>query len=847
MFKSKYYLPAEIAARSYQSEEKIEEISYDKDYEVYDDAIILPLKKIPDSSGHYVNVGGVCDEKFNFIAGNLSIENGGGKGFLEFSYSYKAKEIEVSDESVIFSGFMVNHFGHFLTDSMSRMWYATKNHGLQVAIIVYNPDAFADDWNFDESFQLKLLELMGIKKDRILFIDKPTKFKSVLIPKQSVFWAGYQYNDALLRIVYDKAKQNIIPNETKKIYLSRSAWKSPLLNEAYFEDFFASRGFKIIHPQNLPLEEQIAYIAGADEIACTYGTLSHLALFAKQRTKLICILRYSQFISPRQQKIDVLKELDVVYIDTSFNFLPTRHFVTKPLLIAPTCYWIDFLKHEYGITEFTDIFEFLNQSKIDFGDYFKLYLQSLTSKSFLQTVYAFKFNPYEYLKSLFNALNPEGSGKMFQAAKITDNPLFRGRLFTYIRSDTPQKYIVKLLGSGRIWPVNQNSLKGEASWSYINGRLYFINGANQTVSEFVTEGIIPKKGYARYIGVLQQNVTVKCTLETYHPGGLRNWLIKHIIKLLVNKKRYKKLKQSPVKFFEDSKNTLIRYLGKNYISSNSTVIFFWREQFQKYFSANDMKLKVAELKAGMDDISKTYIDYFMKLSKCWYKSTFIGSQRPEHELLKLKAYKEFKETFEQPFPDIMKINPYYFFDIYGLADLPDEALALIDGKLIIDGGGLNGDTALTFHHHFPNSEIHVYEPLGHYVGIINKFLEEDNCNYKIKPVNKGLGEEIDKQFMRFGAGANMAEITTLDSEYTDAATKIGLIKLDVEGMETQIINGAKAVIARDKPVLAIAIYHRPEDFFELKNKIKALNPAYRFMIRKSEPSLPQADLVLIAY
>ena len=101
--------------------------------------------------------------------------------------------------------------------------------------------------------------------------------------------------------------------------------------------------------------------------------------------------------------------------------------------------------------------------------------------------------------------------------------------------------------------------------------------------------------------------------------------------------------------------------------------------------------------------------------------------------------------------------------------------------------------------------------------------------------------------MRFGAGANMADITTIDTEYHDASAKIGLIKLDVEGMETQIITAAKAVIARDRPVLAIAIYHRPEDFFELKDKVKALNPAYRFMIRKSEPSLPQADLVLIAY
>ena len=163
------------------------------------------------------------------------------------------------------------------------------------------------------------------------------------------------------------------------------------------------------------------------------------------------------------------------------------------------------------------------------------------------------------------------------------------------------------------------------------------------------------------------------------------------------------------------------------------------------------------------------------------------------------------------------------------------------------GGGLNGDTALVFNRHFPNSEIHVYEPLEHYVKIIKKFLAVNECNNKIIPINKALGGEIARKLFRFVGHSNMADITTIDSEYNDAAAKIGLIKLDVGGMETQIIKGAKAVIARDKPVLAIAIYHRPEDFFELKDKIKALNPAYSFMIRKSEPSLPQADLVLIAF
>ena len=160
------------------------------------------------------------------------------------------------------------------------------------------------------------------------------------------------------------------------------------------------------------------------------------------------------------------------------------------------------------------------------------------------------------------------------------------------------------------------------------------------------------------------------------------------------------------------------------------------------------------------------------------------------------------------------------------------------------GGGYNGDTALVFNMHFPNSPVHVYEPIEQYVDTINRFLAVDKCNNKIIPINKGLGDRVTKTLIM---GYAMADITTIDAEYIGKKERIGLIKLDTEGMETKIINGAEKVIQRDKPILAIAIYHRPEDFFELKDRIKMMNHDYKFMIRKSEPSLPQADLILIAY
>lgn len=110
--------------------------------------------------------------------------------------------------------------------------------------------------------------------------------------------------------------------------------------------------------------------------------------------------------------------------------------------------------------------------------------------------------------------------------------------------------------------------------------------------------------------------------------------------------------------------------------------------------------------------------------------------------------------------------------------------------------------------------------------------------------NAGLGLEKSTQMIGFGTGPDECSIVPLDEEHID---NIGLIKIDTEGFETYIIKGAQKIIQRDKPVLAIAIYHTPKDFFELKDIILSFNPDYKFMIRRSEPILPSADLVLIAY
>jgi len=75
--------------------------------------------------------------------------------------------------------------------------------------------------------------------------------------------------------------------------------------------------------------------------------------------------------------------------------------------------------------------------------------------------------------------------------------------------------------------------------------------------------------------------------------------------------------------------------------------------------------------------------------------------------------------------------------------------------------------------------------------------------------------------------------------------KITLIKMDIEGSELEALRGAKETIRRDKPKLAICIYHKPEDMTEIPLYIKELVPEYRLFVRHHSNSSGETVLYAV--
>ncbi len=75
--------------------------------------------------------------------------------------------------------------------------------------------------------------------------------------------------------------------------------------------------------------------------------------------------------------------------------------------------------------------------------------------------------------------------------------------------------------------------------------------------------------------------------------------------------------------------------------------------------------------------------------------------------------------------------------------------------------------------------------------------------------------------------------------------KATFIKMDIEGAELEALKGAERTIKKWRPKLAISLYHKPEDIYEIPLYLMKIMPEYKFYIRHYSASM--VETVLYAF
>ena len=279
-----------------------------------DKATILPGKPDPDPS-HTVpwGMGGVLDESLNFVEESGVVRAFGGK------YEFSADDVEELDEEVIHINVIPRHWGHFLVDVVSRLWYMTDNPD-DTRKITYCGWKLNDD-GIDGNF-LAFLEGIGIQKERLIYIKKPLRVRKAIIPDRTFEYSGKfheKYRATIQKLIENSINSKIQGAEgyPECIYLTRRQLKKSKYydtGEKEIEKAFRENGFSIIATEKMSLSEQIRYFQNAKIIASLSGTLPHNIVFTSEQTEFL-ILKRTAAVLPPQTGFNNLFNRRITYID----------------------------------------------------------------------------------------------------------------------------------------------------------------------------------------------------------------------------------------------------------------------------------------------------------------------------------------------------------------------------------------------------------------------------------------------------------------------------------------------------------------------------------------------------
>ncbi|ONI42722.1 hypothetical protein AN639_12065 [Candidatus Epulonipiscium fishelsonii] len=168
----------------------------------------------------------------------------------------------------------------------------------------------------------------------------------------------------------------------------------------------------------------------------------------------------------------------------------------------------------------------------------------------------------------------------------------------------------------------------------------------------------------------------------------------------------------------------------------------------------------------------------------------------------------------------------------------DSIVKLSSNEIFVDLGAFDGGTSIEFAKRtdYTYKQIYIFEPdpLNYEKTLRNI----NNSNLKNVQIFK-IGGWSKKDTLNFSPahfasrisddGSNIIEVNSLDNVLGDEP--VTFIKMDIEGAELEALIGAEEIIKKYKPHLAISLYHKPEDIFEIPLYIKNLVPEYKLYLR----------------
>lgn len=283
------------------------------------------------------------------------------------------------------------------------------------------------------------------------------------------------------------------------------------------------------------------------------------------------------------------------------------------------------------------------------------------------------------------------------------------------------------------------------------------------------------------------------------------------------------------------------------IVSNDSLSSFWCKgimdnapgSFKEFLLKNNMPEKIEKLKKGLDERSLLVVDNVLKkILHCpdyLYSDYMYYYDQKWRKRFETEFDRNYEKLFADDFYNFKKCYPLskddydaeVFLYHHGLRFANERIKKYVAGKDFIDAGAYIGDSALVLFNYNPK-KIYSFEISNLSINLYKKTMKLNNMekskyecvhsalsdgkyNFSIND-NGGLAVNI----FNSNNSENIVQSTDLDSFVNEKGLDVGFIKADIEGAMYKGLLGMRNTISAFRPVLSLAIYHSPEEFFETK-------------------------------
>lgn len=213
------------------------------------------------------------------------------------SISTKPQMPDQIDETLtgkwLWGGQLWKHFGHFLAESLGRLWpLETSSEGFDG--ILFTPKR-PQNKTIITSWQKDIFSMLAPNLE-VRIATAPTRVEQLVVPGQGFGLGPISAGTPEFRmLMQNRLGAKVEAKGSEKLYISRSRFgisKGALIGEEQLEALLAADGYEIFHPQAHSIEEQLARYKAAKKVIAAEGSAIHmLAMVAPRGQDVAIVLR----------------------------------------------------------------------------------------------------------------------------------------------------------------------------------------------------------------------------------------------------------------------------------------------------------------------------------------------------------------------------------------------------------------------------------------------------------------------------------------------------------------------------------------------------------------------------